>query len=1258
MEIIKKLNLNKHPHAAEDYSLVCAKNVKLSSDCRSIRNEEGVYNNEIIHNKLTADFYDSQTEQSVYEIVGVIPCNDELVIFVVGSDREHGAIYRYKENVTGSAACFNAYSKFVWEGEEIQGTFTYNIEGDLIICFGENNDSDAPYSYMGYGHELRTIKLHNYDYNYDESNDLDWEKTTLCPEVPYCACSDIIWTEGHAYKGYYEFYIRYKIDDDNYTQWFYINAKPLVDEVERTQISKIVYADINAQDRVQSGILGCAALTSNNADLCNISLQLNLKFGITKTVYNAFQIGYIITSKDYTKAFITKDLFNVIDGNIRDYTFKINHSNDLEYSPEQLTTSYYNYNNVKNIINYDNRVYISNYTESRQNITKNDLLAVGYNLDSNVSIGYKGYADSELPSSVGALYPIDHIVDNKLDKRNTLLYGEVYDFYIHFVDKYGAVTNGIRLENTKAISNRFEVFENTEGHKLFKVPDTITLTYQEEYTAYDEFGNPYIAFRNVTSKDPYLAINFQINSLPSCYVAAFISYAKFEKRRKLTGIVCNGNLYNGYIISSDKINLNANILVDSYTLNYQWQNYNTNFLNTRVPLVYDQLHIINEMELVNYSESVDIDTTFIIAPDSIKDDNLQKAGYIQLGFDGRRRRTGQPGTIPNSGSITNGFSLANKLYSLVYNKQDLYIKRTKELIPTSSVAWLSGTTIYNLGVTDNFTGYNGFWCWDEFFIYNKNGFLLNTANGQISNGNGEDLTSARDSTVYNDSYTVNQTPLIFYSIYYQWDYPLHIKKVNNDSKIQFYTTEEISASDKNKILTELIVEPKDTIDLFVYPHPNKSDVMSNKLFSEYNENLPETIVYNKIVRRSNVLQNESLVNAWRQFPVEGYKLIDENKGNIVKLIAANQLFLVHCEHSLFGFDTSNKMQTIDKDIQLYQPDAFEVQYQEIFTTDKGFAGLKHRHHGVFDTFGYVFYDVDSSTVYRYSDKSLKVISLSIQDWLQTWRPTNCRFAVDVENSRILIRFNFVYDINDETQYFESINGELQGRDTYTDNNSAIATLSYNFNSDSFISLHDYTFGFAYNTKTKVYFIKDGNGTITDLVEFYKDDHFGEFHACLPKGSTDTYDNKRVGNVYYSHIEIHVNTSYEEIKFLEYIKYRLFKYKNPQTRSSKSISVNARTVPWSGDYLQIFNKDVNSGEIDISVEDVNKFNRYKKPYYELTEWNFNYFRNAITTHSKTSPSDYHRRLYGNWFVVSFIFTNQDNLPIEFETLDCIFSKLRK
>ena len=88
------------------------------------------------------------------------------------------------------------------------------------------------------------------------------------------------------------------------------------------------------------------------------------------------------------------------------------------------------------------------------------------------------------------------------------------------------------------------------------------------------------------------------------------------------------------------------------------------------------------------------------------------------------------------------------------------------------------------------------------------------------------------------------------------------------------------------------------------------------------------------------------------------------------------------------------------------------------------------------------------------------------------------------------------------------------------------------------------------------------------------------------------------------------------------------------------------------------KDCNTGKIDISTDSLNRFNRYKKPYYELSEWNFNYIRQEISSHGNASPSDLHRRIYGNYFALEFIFTNLDNKPIEFETLSCFFSKLRK
>ena len=1264
MEIIKKLNLNKHPQACDDYSIVCAKNIKLSSDGRNIRNEEGVYNNVAIHNKLVEDFAND------YKIVGVIPCNSELVIFVVGSDNEHGAIYRYDEQTDD---CYKAYSKFVWEGGEIGGDFTYNVESDLIICFGETNNSSDPYGQLGYGHELRTIKLHRKDDNHLDSDDIDWAKTPLCPEVPYCVCNELNWIEGHAYKGYYEFYIRYKIDDNNYTQWFYINGKPLVDEVNETQIENIPIQHDDAGEGLALTYplrYGTAFLVTNNNDICNLSLRLNLKFGLCSTIYNTIQIGYIVSSKSYTKAFRSEDITHKINGKNDDYTFRVNHANDIECSVEELTTSYYNYNNVQNIVNYNNRIYIANYIETLKNITKHDLGALGLNLDSAVTLSYRGYADSSVsfdPDSESK--PLTQIINNKLDKRNTLLYGEVYDFYIHFVDKYGNVTNGIRLENTKDVSNRFEVFTNSEGHKLFKVPDTLELSYREEIIVYDEYGNPAKAYRTVTSKNPYLALNFQISSIPSPYVAAFISYAKFEKRRKYTGLLLekkdeNGTiskLVNGYINYDDVLNLNANNILKTYEHNTQLQEakpsstLRDDYAGMYHKTVLDNLHFINTLDLVTTNDNYFIVNKFVIAANSVKDNNVALESYLKIK------------TEEDISSIRNPLFYPSTfdLYSLVYINNDLYIKDNKQLVPTTAVAikYISSGSEYIAHDVDNYTGYNGFWCWDEFILFNPRGFVLNSAEGKIITKDNadeyKDVNSGRPDFVH----TITPVPFVAYSINYQWDYPLHIKRFNNPPALQFSIFNPINTSDTEPTTVPMvIVEPKDTIDLFVYPHPNKSEVMSNKYFGEYNPNYPSNIAFNKTVRRSNVIQNESLVNAWRQFPVEGYKLIDENKGDIVKLVAANQLFIVHCEHSIFVFDTSHKLQTIDKDVQLYQPDAFEVDYQELISSDKGYAGLHDRHAAIFDTFGYIFYDRDAQTIYNYSGKQLKTIGAEIQDWIDIWRPTNCRFAVDKFNNRLLVEFNFYSNINADN-YYDSLNGQLAGKQTYP-NQVTYLTLSYSFLTGTFISLHDYHFDRGYNTKTKTYLTRLDLSYPKDLVEFYKDDHFGEFHECLPKVGGDTHYWHRVGNIFESVVYVIVNTQYEQIKFLEYIKYRLYKYTNPISRSVNSITTNVRSDGghrdggWSGDYLLIFNKDCSTGKIDISTDSLNKFNRYKKPYYELSEWNFNYIRQEISSHDNASPSDLHRRIYGNYFALEFIFTNLDNKPIEFETLSCFFSKLRK
>ena len=77
MNIQKKLSLNKHPGDCVPYSLVAAKNVKVSNDDRMIVNEEGLEDCKVIANAIHEDGINN------FKIVGVIPTSTELILFIV-----------------------------------------------------------------------------------------------------------------------------------------------------------------------------------------------------------------------------------------------------------------------------------------------------------------------------------------------------------------------------------------------------------------------------------------------------------------------------------------------------------------------------------------------------------------------------------------------------------------------------------------------------------------------------------------------------------------------------------------------------------------------------------------------------------------------------------------------------------------------------------------------------------------------------------------------------------------------------------------------------------------------------------------------------------------------------------------------------------------------------------------------------------------------------------------------------------------------
>lgn len=213
--------------------------------------------------------------------------------------------------------------------------------------------------------------------------------------------------------------------------------------------------------------------------------------------------------------------------------------------------------------------------------------------------------------------------------------------------------------------------------------------------------------------------------------------------------------------------------------------------------------------------------------------------------------------------------------------------------------------------------------------------------------------------------------------------------------------------DDSKYWPGCIVTPANSIDLFEN-RQGSADQFNPKTYTNYREDIIDIDFYGKTIRRSNVIQDESRENAWRKFGLEAYKNITENKGVITNLVGIGNLVLAHTEHSLFMFDLNNELKTIDQNIQLHQPDAFDIGYKEVFTSELGYGGLQDKRSAIVDQFGYIFYNNDDNNIYRFDNNQLAIISNDIVEWLVKAKPNNVRFANDIRNNRLLIKFD--YDI--------------------------------------------------------------------------------------------------------------------------------------------------------------------------------------------------------------------------------------------------------
>ena len=1350
MNIVPKLNRNKHPKDCTNNSLVGASNIMFDVDQNVLCNENKLDYTENIYNyaqTVLANHYKiNDFVFDTMEIVGSINCNKEIVYFVSyyieDENNKKLVIIRESEvlELTDSytnlpTSKYRAYllsSPLDYHNGEITGTFTYNRNNELIIVFSEYKEDNS------LNEPLRTLNLDDLDKTSDYF--------TLVPEVRLPEIIEKLYIRKPWYKGQNYVFISFKISEDTYTQWYDLHTNVYLDTFYEKNIINARLHDVPETENTKvSYNLKRKAYMSDRSDICDLSFALRFSMN---NFYEYYRLAIVNVVKDTIRSFCSYDI--PYTTNYVEVTANSFKKEDIAVS--DIIKTYYNYYNVKEIENFKNKLFISNYKEQTvdyneliekssavigdiydetvvdastfvdsnptninanveyyiQTIIKNqkyyqlfkkdisidlqnpinnnvihiddisytsiregistfiDLIWTLYPFTGNnnyvnfrptinsITSAYINSISTKLLTNLGAAYRVhlkfsndavysktitsasddtyfphssiillplttiggnnynwyafeyDSIsghfksifdkpivsftIDGILDSENnllvfktsdisgnltfqqvyydtqtpdataqskaqlairTLIAGEYYQFYIHYVDKYGNSTFGFPI-NINSNSNCYKYY-NKNNEPVYQIGENINTNDANKLFYEDnKFRIRKLRVKNV--------------QIPSGYVGWFVSYAKFENTTTLHGYRLQdpedlghaeeltfddsysaGRVFSLELDILDKLDINANIL--------------------------------EYLELVNAGAMRRDDINLLRIVPSNSADNLFNTTYYAINYNTFNEAIGKQHVRLRKVPID---SNDNKVF--------LYMSNYKDLVPLNNVCYdeFDNSTYFNI-VDGN---YNGVISRFEAIYYIAKG-IYDSGSGNYLSLSGTELTTTQlgklalvetwfdYSTYFNESKRYRSNPQVIVNGDYDEDVP--------------------------RFSMGIILEAKDVIDIFENNQFEMNEAYP-KFEISYYKNAKYKYVFDKTIRRSNVIADESLENSWRKFEADQYINIKENKGNITNLCAIGNSFLVHTEHSLFQFDFNDRLTSNGGVVQVDQKDIFDSRYVELFNSELGLGGLQERRAAIAGDFGYIWYNNDFKHFYALSKEGPKVISEDIDNILKYINPNNIRFGDDKQRSRLLIRYN---------NNFSST--------------PTVETISFNYKLGCFVSMHNYgSPSYFVYTKDKIKIInsdrtKDG---------FFRDK---QYRSC--------------------EFSIICSTNYDEIKFLEYLSYKFVridsinylgfinnKYKPQENRNSLE----------PGTYLYVITDSCSTGELSLRrttlTENDNASNNFSDnyPYYELGKYNINKFINIEDK----------GRIFGNYFVFTFIVNSSEEKKINFENIDYSLTKIRK
>ena len=1406
--IIPKLNLNKTPNLVENNSLVFAKNIRLDVDGTIHRdygitplsfyeniNENKIINYNDLLNRIINDIKHSisiietdtdyiiknygnifnpnsktlnvnmtwiddvlQKLENVtnYKIVGTICDSNAVYIFIYCYDYSFIIKYDEKKDVFEPCNC-----NWNWNKGIVEGVVIKNLIGDTIINVIEHTTNTIV--------PFKSINLNKSSIYDDES------VYTQTPNIPITNLNVIDKFNYVVPNGVYQFFIRYKIRENFYTNWFVASKEIFIGNKESTVTSFGSLSYINTHRDSDNSII--FAVEHMNVDY--------------NKLYESFQIGFILSHDDaiYARAWKHFQL------NISTINFDYNSTDAIEIEVTDLLKVTYGLYNVKNITSFKNKLYISNYTETDFNtnlqkvadeVTMTKFINRGgdtyYNYPilttsindetfiSGINVDGDDKYFSNTSTSNGIFYEIISYKD--------VAYGvSIIDLLKKVLDNNPSVNTHTNSKYGITISPSFDRLNNRQNEIRKKYSESnipglgitrFVVNFNDTITGY-KIGNNSIV--NIPTGITSSNIDIFINAI--CASRYLNSNCRWVDINNNNADALTIELYRQYTVvkyftpeNSSEVEVYpaetlryAQRLTFSYIANsgsLQFNNDVSNLINYTTLIPYQKykfyIHFVKQngeitngfycSKIGNYEVPYEANANGIIYP---KFEHIEiPEGYAACFFSILHTEnnvstifniTDDDTKILKEASCFDFNMMLTPSYERIYIRQGVIEKTLANGVTTyTQVETRTGKYYYSSDqavikyfgadgvVTFNNTNFNNdkvAYAISAYKISEHDDIQLIKCTPYISNKNlfNEIDSSGNTIKTYSDytnmnliGYLCNVAPLdrsrcINYytdgSSIYKKEFAVNSDIINlNLTELSKYTnadddkrlalfglivtnnvsiysnynlnyislTEDIkftiktaynrasndtgSATEKELNDTKNIVLKLISSQLMsgVYTLPSMYKSYTRKIFSIYNTT--DTNRFDNTIKSSVSFGDESEVNLLK-FDADDYYNVPINRGLITNLIAIGDAILVHTQDSLFKFTGSNNLQSNNGEIQPTETEPFNTGITEIFGSDFGFAGLQSKTDSITTEQGYIFFDRDSRIVYMWTGQS-NIIKLNeyIEKLFRHRNISNVYFANDFYNNRFFMSILFY--------------------DTYYKDNTLKykyypITLSFNFSevSKSFVSLHDFYYNKAFNTKTKCYFLTEDNKDVCTINKKYKG-IYTKLNINSDKIYPSKYTTKSIivvdengneisydTNQYYSIIDIINNTNFENIKTLNSVSWcgnivnAEFTDINTSDESTLKMTEDV-VIEYPCDYFRIYTDSCMTKLLDFknrsNDKSIDTTESYKYPRYNQGYWSTNYFRNILNANNKNNyyVSDENSLIEGKYFVVRFLFSEDFKL----------------